>query len=65
MAYKAYFWEFENKKLMKILKTKNKNENRSKKLNLLNKKDNSLSLFSLLKVKITCNFIFNKKVEKE
>lgn len=50
---------------MKTLKVEKKKRNWSKKLNLLSKKDGGLQLFSSLKVQAICNFVYNKKIEKE
>lgn len=38
----AHYLEFENKKLIKALKTEKKKQNRDKKLNLLNEKNDNL-----------------------
>ena len=65
LAAMAHCLEFKNKGLMEALKTKKKKRNRSKKLNLIDKEDDGLQLFSLLRVQAICNFAYNKKVEKK
>lgn len=59
------YLKFKNKRLMEALKVKRKKRNRGKRLNLLDKEDNSPSLFSLLRVQVACNFAHDKKVKKE
>ena len=50
---------------MEALKAEKKKRNKSKKLNLLGEKDDGLQLFSLLKVQVARNFVYNKEVKKE
>ena len=65
MAAKAYCLEFEDKRLMKALKTEKQKRNRGKRLNLLVEKVYGLQLFLPSRVQAACNFANDKKVEKE
>lgn len=50
LVAKVDILEFENKKLIEALKIEKQKKNKSKKLNILGKKDNSPQLFSLSRV---------------
>ena len=50
---------------MEALKAKKKKRNRGKKRNLLGEKDDGLQLFSPSRIQTTCNFAYDKEVEKE
>ena len=65
LAAITYYLEFENKGLIEALKAEKKKRNKGKRLNLLGGGDNGLQLFSPSRVQATCNFAYNKEVEKK
>lgn len=65
LAAKSDCLEFENEKLIEVLKTKGKKQNKGKGSNLLGKKDYGLQLFLPSRVQIACNFTHNKGAEKK